>query len=207
MGGSCNELQDLTNRLVARARAYGMEVSTEKCKVMVNSTKEISVNITVNGQPLEVVTGFKYSGATLSKDGTCRAEIRIWMATAMAVMAMVNRMWKSNMSFQTKLQLFWSLVVSILLYNLNITRVCSCTGSLAMRPPEYIPNLHTHTPSRYSNSRNYQLSLPRPRIDIFKTSISFFGAYLWNNLPLTVRSCQSLSSFKRKLRAHLEVVT
>ena len=72
--------------------------------------------------------------------------------------------------------------------------------------PEYISNLYTYTPSRYSNSRNYQLSFPRPRIDIFKTSISF-GAYLWNNVPLTVRSCQSLSSFKRTLRAHLEIVT
>ena len=71
----------------------------------------------------------------------------------------------------------------------------------------YISNLYTHTPSRYSNSRNYHLSLSRPRIDIFKTSISFSGVYLWNNLPLTVRSCQSLISFKRKLRAHREVVT
>ena len=78
---------------------------------------------------------------------------------------------------------------------------------LSNEAPEYISNLYTHTPSRYSNSRNYQLSLPRPRIDIFKASISFPSAYLWNNLPLTVRSCQSLSSFKRKLRAHLEVVT
>ena len=75
---------------------------------------------------------------------------------------------------------------------------CSCTGSLAMRPqstyltctdtlPHAIPILGTITLS--------------PRIHIFKTSISFSGAYLWNNLPLTVRSCQSLSSFKRKLRA------
>ena len=73
---------------------------------------------------------------------------------------------------------------------------------LSNEAPEYISNLHTHTPSRYSSSRNYHLSLPRPRIDIFRTSISFSGAYLWNN-----RSCQSLSSFKRRLRAHLEVVT
>ena len=76
---------------------------------------------------------------------------------------------------------------------------------LSNEAPEY--NLYTHTPSRYSSSRNYHFSLPRPRIDIFRTSISFSGAYLWNNLPLTVSSCQSLSSFKRKLRAHLEVVT
>ena len=78
---------------------------------------------------------------------------------------------------------------------------------LSNEAPGYISNLYTHTPSRYSNSRNYHRSLPRPRIDIFKTSIFFSGVYLWNNLPLTVRSCQSLSSFKRKLRAHLEVVT
>ena len=54
--------------------------------------------------------------------------------------------------------------------------------------PECISNLYTHTPSRYSKTRNYHLSLPRPRIDIFKTSVSFSDAYLWNNLPLTVRS-------------------
>ena len=78
---------------------------------------------------------------------------------------------------------------------------------LSNEAPEYIFNLYTHTPSRYSSSRNYHLSLPRPRIAIFRISISFPGAYLWNNLPLTVRSCQSLSPFKRKLRAHVEVVT
>ena len=35
------------------------------------------------------------------------------------------------------------------------------------------------TTACYSNSRNYKFSLPRPRIDIFKTSISFSGAFLW----------------------------
>ena len=40
-------------------------------------------------------------------------------------------------------------------------------GVLSNEAPEYISNLYTHTPSRYSNSRNYQHSLPRPRIDIY----------------------------------------
>ena len=34
-----------------------------------------------------------------------------------------------------------------------------------------------------TQSRNYQLSLPRPRTDIFKTSIAISSAFLWNNLP------------------------
>ena len=78
---------------------------------------------------------------------------------------------------------------------------------LSNEAPEYVSNLYTHPPSPYSNSRNYHLSLLRPRTDIFKTGIAFSGAFLWNNLPLTVRSCYSLSSFKRKRRVHLEAVT
>ena len=72
--------------------AYGMEVSTEMPKGMLNSTNEISVNITMNGQPLEEVTSFKYLGATLSKDVTCRAEIRIRIATATATATAVRKL-------------------------------------------------------------------------------------------------------------------
>ena len=36
---------------------------------------------------------------------------------------------------------------------------------------------------------------------------AFSSTFLWNNLPVTVRSCHSLSSFKRKPRVHLEAVT
>ena len=34
MGGSNGELKDITNRFVDRATAYGVEVSTEKNKIM-----------------------------------------------------------------------------------------------------------------------------------------------------------------------------
>ena len=47
-GGSNGELQDLTNRLVNRARAYGMEVGTVKSKIVANSTNNISADISMN---------------------------------------------------------------------------------------------------------------------------------------------------------------
>ena len=65
MGGSYSELQGFTNRLVDRATAYGMEVSTEKRKVMTNSISNISADISMNSQKLEEVTSFKYLVATL----------------------------------------------------------------------------------------------------------------------------------------------
>ena len=45
MGGSNDEHQDLTNRLVDRATTYEKEVSTEESKIMTNCRNNISVDI------------------------------------------------------------------------------------------------------------------------------------------------------------------
>ena len=50
MGSSSGELQDLTNRLVERAIACGIVVSTEKSKIMTNSTNNIGADISMNGR-------------------------------------------------------------------------------------------------------------------------------------------------------------
>ena len=54
-----------------------MEVSTEKSKIMTNSTNDISADI--NGQKSEEVNSFQYlhmRATRLCKDGTCSAEVR-----------------------------------------------------------------------------------------------------------------------------------
>ena len=55
----------------------------------------------------------------------------------------------------------------------------SCTRSLTVMRPQsiIISNLYIHPPSRCCNSRNSQLSLARPRIDIFRTNVAFAGAF------------------------------
>ena len=50
IGGSNGELQDLKNRLVDRGAAFRMEVSTEKSKIVANSTNNISADIGMNDQ-------------------------------------------------------------------------------------------------------------------------------------------------------------
>ena len=64
----------------------------------------------MNDEKLEEVT------TTLSKDGTRSAEIRIRIASAMAAMTKLNRIWCSNtISFAHKSKLSKSLVTSIFL--------------------------------------------------------------------------------------------
>ena len=76
---------------------------------MVNSSRTTTADIIMNGERLEEVNSFKYLGATLTKDGSSTAEIRIRIATATAAMARLDRVWKSsNISFPTKYRLFKS---------------------------------------------------------------------------------------------------
>ena len=91
-----------------------MEVSTEKSKIMTNSMNNISADISMNGQKLEEMTSFKCLAATLCKDGTCSAEVRIRIASAMVRQ---NRIWRCNtIGVTTTFKLYQSLAISILLY-------------------------------------------------------------------------------------------
>ena len=63
------------------------------------------------------------------------------------------------------------------------------------RVPSYLSSLF-----RYSTHRGRKyFFLPQPRIDLFKTSLSYSGVTLWNSLPDDIQQIKSLPSFKNKL--------
>ena len=103
LAGSNEELQEITDRLVKNAGAYGMELNVEKCKVMSNKRDNTKMNITINGQNLEEVDNFKYLRATLEKDGRSKSEIITRIALATTAMAKLDNIWKSkNISLPIK---------------------------------------------------------------------------------------------------------
>lgn len=68
--------------------------------------------------------------------------------------------------------------------------------------PNYIRHLFTES-QVHPTEKCCRFILPKPRIDIFKTTLSFSGASLWNALPAKTTSASSLSSFKDKLFQYL----
>ena len=71
----------------------------------------------MNGQTLEEVDQFKYLGSTQTKDGTSVKEVKIRLAQAHSAMARLAILWKNKaISFPTKIVLYRSLVLSVLLY-------------------------------------------------------------------------------------------
>ena len=66
--------------------------------------------------------------------------------------------------------------------------------------PSYVQKLLTPADSRYQSEKYL---IPRTRIDMFKSSFAFSGANIWNSLPVKIRACKTLSSFKSCLKKYL----
>ena len=70
LAGEEQELAKLVERLNKDSKAYGMEISAEKTKLVTHNTSGINKEIKVNGQKLETVTSFKNLGSVVSVEGS-----------------------------------------------------------------------------------------------------------------------------------------
>ena len=118
IAGSNAEFQTLINTLVSASKEYGMEISTEKSKSIVNSVNiDDHANILMDGTQLEDVKTFKYLGSTLKYYSSSENEIRIQLATSTLAMVRLDTIWRSkNIRFLIKFNLYKSIILSILLY-------------------------------------------------------------------------------------------
>ena len=48
------------------------------------------------------------------------------------------------------------------------------------------------------NRHSHKLVVPRPRLDLFKCSLTYSGGNLWNNLPLSIKVLSDHKVFKTK---------
>ena len=69
--------------------------------------------------------------------------------------------------------------------------------------PKLICDLFTKPNSPYSTSRK-DFYTPLPRIDTYKSSLSFSGTSVWNSLPPSLKSLPTLTSFKNNLLKYLQ---
>ena len=110
------ELAKLAERLDKASKAYGMEISAEKTKLMANNTSGINTEFKVNGPKLETVTSFKYLGSVITEEGS-KPEIFSRTAQTTAALTRLKRVWTGgSISLSSKIRLMRSFVISIFLY-------------------------------------------------------------------------------------------
>ena len=84
--------------LTKASTAYGMKISAEKTKLMTNNTSGTNTEIKMNGQTLEIVTGFKYLGSVITDEGS-KPEILSRIAQTKAALTRLKPVWNDSEYF------------------------------------------------------------------------------------------------------------
>ena len=100
------------------------------------------------------------------------------------------------------IKLYWLPVIARIEYKILLT-VFKSLNNLA---PEYISELlNQYNPPRALRSANKNLLIVPKTLNKIYGDRAFYAAApkLWNNLPQTIRDCNSITSFKSNLKTHL----
>ena len=76
--------------------------------------------------------------------------------------------------------------------------------ALHSKAPAYLKELFPTKREHSHRTRKHLLELPKPRIDLFKSSFLFSGSRLWNNLPNSLTQPIPTITFKKNLFKYLK---
>ena len=125
LSSKLHDLQEKTTRLCNIAKSVGLHINTKKTNVMRLNTKK-QQHVQIEGNEIQDVSTFTYLGAVLDNEGGTGADIRRRMSLARTTFAMLRPVWKStSLSIKTKLHVFNSNVMSVLLYCSEMWRITS----------------------------------------------------------------------------------
>ena len=109
-------IQNKTTKMDEEASRVGLKINKDKTKVMRINGKS-QEKVTVNQQDIGEIEEFNYLGATICKEGGGMKDLKNRLSKARSTFARLKRIWSSrSITKRTKLRLFKTLVVPVLLY-------------------------------------------------------------------------------------------
>ena len=98
-------------------------------------------------------------------------------------------------------QLHWLPVNEIIKFKLSTLTY----RALAIHQPPYLASLmhFSNIPRQLRSSTSQQLSIPRTKLNLDNRALSVAAPIIWNELPSTLKYCESLASFRKNLKHYL----
>ena len=107
----------MLNNLNNAASRFGMQFTPAKCKVLLQDWSGSDPNLTLAGEPIEVVEKFTYLGSCIEAGGLVGEEIGRRIAKARAAFANLRHLWqRRDVSLSVKGRVYNAAVRPVLLY-------------------------------------------------------------------------------------------
>ena len=109
-------MKQMTELVVGEADKVGLKINTRKTEIMKIRSSD-NQRVIIDNTELKEVEKFTYLGCEIRQDGNIRNEVGIRVGKAGSAFRTLNKVWNAqNISLSTKLKLFSSIVISILIY-------------------------------------------------------------------------------------------
>ena len=116
-------MQSKTSKLQSNAEKIGLKINIKKTEVMSLNTKQ-PARIQVDGNNLSNTTSFTYLGSIVTSDGGADKDIKARLGKARGAFISLKNIWKTNdISRRTKMRIYNSCVLSVLLYGAECWRM------------------------------------------------------------------------------------
>ena len=152
-----DQLQRKTSDLSLAANQLGLNISRKKTKTM--QLTETPLPVELENENLEEVEEFTYLGSIMSKSNATVKDITNRLQKAKSSFVQLNKIWRSpNISEKTKIKIYHSNVLSVLLYGAECWRV-------TQRDSQRLSGFHTsclrkicriYWPQKITNKELYQ---------------------------------------------------
>ena len=120
---SFQHIQGKTTDLANYGSQIGLNINTGKTKTMKVNNK-IEREVTIGNDVVEEVSEFVYLGSKITADGDSTSDVESRIAKARAAFASLRNIWKSSaISIKTKIRIFKSNIIGVLLYGAESWKV------------------------------------------------------------------------------------
>lgn len=125
LDAAADGLQETTDLLARFAGYAGLRINSKKTKAMAVSrdltqrpySEAGTVDISVEGDPIEQVSDFTYLGSVISANGSIDRELNTRIGKAHSAFRTLNRIWHNrNIRVNTKVRIYRAAVLTVLLY-------------------------------------------------------------------------------------------
>ena len=117
------DMQDKTSELDSNSKKIGLKIHAGKTK-LIRARNTTSKPVEIHGKEIEEVEVFTYLGSKVTADGDSEVEVQARLSKARYAFASLRTVWKAKqLSMQTKIRLFKSNVLSVLLYGAESWKV------------------------------------------------------------------------------------
>ena len=116
ISSSGRHIQTKVSNLGRYAKMTGLRINTAKIMIM-SWNNPAGRKVQVDGEELEVVAKFVYLGGTVTQERGSDEDVKSRLGKARAAFSKLRNIWKSSqLKLKTKLKIFQSNVVAVLLY-------------------------------------------------------------------------------------------